>query len=160
MGPGPMFPEIDGLPCSQHQTAAVEAQLKTGAGEGRADMGRHVVLSFIVVHIGAQGTLATEGPNPFLGHQGLEIGRQVLQHPGISIFIDGEGAAGVQATDERLPRTQTTGADLPIEGCGEIGEPFPARVHLQMAQKLLQHEDSRRSGPQCKGFDVVLRTMR
>ena len=43
LGPGPVLPEIDGLPGAEQQPPSSERQGEGGAGEGRADVGGHVI---------------------------------------------------------------------------------------------------------------------
>ena len=40
---GPVLPELDGLPGAEQQPPAAERQGEGGAGEGRADVGGHVI---------------------------------------------------------------------------------------------------------------------
>ncbi len=43
LGPGPVLPEIDGLPGAEQQPTSSKRQGEGGAGEGRADVGGHVI---------------------------------------------------------------------------------------------------------------------
>ena len=53
LAPGPVLPEIDRLPGAEQQPPSSERQGEGGAGEGRADMGGHVIGALVVVAIGA-----------------------------------------------------------------------------------------------------------
>ena len=46
--------------------------------------------------LGAQIAPAADRSHPLLGHQGLQVGGQIDQHPRIGVLIDGERAGGVQ----------------------------------------------------------------
>ena len=116
LGPGAVFPEVDGLPGAEHQLAVLKAEAQAGTGESGADVGWHVIGPLVVVAVGAQRALAADRPCALPRHQSPQVGRQVSQHPGIGVFIDGEGAAGVQRTDHRQARVQAAGANLPIQG--------------------------------------------
>ena len=53
LGPGPMLPEIDGLPGAKHSAPASKQQGEGGTGEGRADGGGPVIGALVVVALGA-----------------------------------------------------------------------------------------------------------
>lgn len=145
MRAGPMLPEVNGLPGAEQQAAPLKAQAQARAGEGRADVGRHVIRSFIVMHVGAQGALAAQRPHALGWHQGLQEGREVDQHPGIGIFVDREGATGVKAGEHRQACAEPGCTNFLIETRGEVGEALAPSRDLQMAEPLLQHGS--RPGP-------------
>lgn len=139
MGVGPVLPEVHRLPGAQGQPAPLHAQAEAGAGEGGADVGRHVVGPLVVVDVGPQGAGAADRPHPLLGHQGPQIGRQILQHARVGVFVDGERAGGVLTHHGGQPEGDAAGGDLAVEGAGEVGEALAAGGERQPAQVLAQH---------------------
>ncbi len=139
LGLGPMLPEIDGLPGADHQPPAPERQGEGGAGEGRADVGGHVIRALVVVAIGAQFAPAADRSHPLLGHQGLEVGGQIQQHPRIGVLVDGERTGGVQTGQVGQAGGQPAGPDLPVEGGGDVGEAFAPGVEAELVEALAQH---------------------
>lgn len=139
LGPGPVLPEIDGLPGAEQQPPASERQGEGGAGEGRADVGGHVIGTFVVMAIGAQIAPAADRSHALLGHEGLQVSGQIDQHPRVSVFVDGERAGGVQTGQVGQAGGQTTGSDLAINGGADVGEALAAGVKAELVQALAQH---------------------
>src|SRR5205823_619953 len=50
VGMAAVFPEVDALPCAEAEASVLERDGKVHAGEGAADMGRHIVGAFGGVH--------------------------------------------------------------------------------------------------------------
>ena len=134
LAPGPMLPEIDGLPSAEQQSPIAKRQGEGGAGQGRADVGGHVIGALVVVAIGSQITPATDRSHPLLGHQGLEVGGQIHQNPGVGVLVDRERAGGVQAGQVGQAIGQPAGPDLTIKGGGDVGEAFATGVEAELLQ--------------------------
>jgi len=47
-----VLPKVDRLPGSQQQSSPLKRLAEAGAGQGRADVGRHVVRTLVVMHVG------------------------------------------------------------------------------------------------------------
>jgi len=139
VSPGPVLPEIDGLPGAEQQPTISERQGEGGAGEGRADVGGHVIGALVVVAIGAQFAPAADRSHPLLGHQGLQVGGQIDQHPRVGVFVDGQRTRGVQTGQVGQAIGQPAGPDLPIKGGADVGEAFAPGVEAELVQALAQH---------------------
>jgi len=137
--PGPVLPEVHGLPGAEQEAPLLKAQAQAGGREGGADVGWHVVGAFVVMAPGPQLALATQGSHPRRRYQGPQEGGQVLQHPGISVFVDGEAAAGMQGNQVGQAVVQAAGADLLVEGVGEVGESLAAGLQAEGMKTLAQH---------------------
>ena len=124
LGPGPVLPEIDSLPGADQQTPASEGQGEGGAGEGRADVGGHVIRAFVVVAVRAQFAPTADRSHPLLGHQGLEVGGQIHQHPRVGVLVDSERAAGMFCENRTESLPHFAPRDLGIERLGDVGEAF------------------------------------
>jgi hypothetical protein len=109
-----MLPEIDGLPGAEQEATLAEGQTQMGAGQGRADVGRHVVGPFVGMAIGAELAQAADWANPLDRSQGLQVSRQIDTHLGVGIFVDGEAARGVHAC--QVEQTKLKAAGLKVLG--------------------------------------------
>ncbi len=81
----PVLPEVDSLPGSQHESPSGNGNLFRGLGQGRADVGRHVVRALSVVDV---------APAVFWYELGKEI-FQIPQHVGVGVFLDQQAGRGV-----------------------------------------------------------------
>ena len=140
LGPGPVLPEIDGLPGAEQQPTSSERQGEGGAGEGRADVGGHVIRALVVVAIGAQLAPAADRSHPLLGHQGLEVGGQIDKHPRVGVLVDRERTGGVHTGQVGQASGQPAGPDLPVKGGADVGEAFATGVEAELVQALAQHQ--------------------
>ena len=95
LGAGPVLPEVDSLPGAEHQLASLEAQAQARAGEGSADVGRHVNWPLVSVNVGAQGALAaiTAAVVGVILNLALFFGYHVLWPSGLGGTLDGASAA-------------------------------------------------------------------
>ena len=133
-----MLPEIDRLPGAQEHSAVVNTQAHGLGGERCADMGWHVVITFVVVQVTATSTVRSARPSAVLRHHGIHPGRQIFQDPWIGIFIDGEAAAGVQAGEMHHAVDQSGLAHALIQLLVQGSEARSVCVDLQVRQPLIQ----------------------
>ena len=133
-----MLPEIDRLPGAQEQSSVVNTQAHGLGGECCADMGWHVVITFVVVQVTATSTVWSARPSSVLRHHGIHPGRQVFEDPWIGILIDGQAAAGVQAGEMHHPGDQSGLVHALIQLLVQGGETRSARFDLQLRQQLIQ----------------------
>ena len=138
-----MFPEIDRLPCTQQQSAVVNTQAHGLGGECCADMGWHVVITFVVVQVTSTPAVWSARSSSVLRHHGIHPGLQIFQDPWIGVFIDGEAAAGVQAGEMHHPGHQTGLVHPLIQLSVQGGETRSVRVDLQLRQQLIQRHAMR-----------------
>lgn len=143
----PVLPEINSLPGAEQQSTVLKRQAELAGGEGRTDVGRHVVGPFIGVDVGAQVAPAAHRPDALFGHQGPQVGREVAQHPRIGVLIDREAAGGVQTHQVEQAELQAAGGDAGVQPGGEIGETLPGGLNLQGLEALAQHRDRTNSKP-------------
>lgn len=94
-----VLPQVDRLPGSQEQSSPLKRLAEAGAGQDRADVGRHVVRALVVMHISPQFTVAAQRLDPLHGHQGPQIGGQVGQHGRFGILVHRQRRAALQAGD-------------------------------------------------------------
>jgi len=131
-----VLPQVDRLPGSQQQSSPLKRLGEAGAGQGRTDVGRHVVRALVIMHVGLQLTLSAQRLHPLHGHQGPQVGGQVGQHAWVAILVHGQRRAAVQAGDHSDAGVQAAGADLGVEGGGDVGEALTPGLQLQRLQVL------------------------
>ena len=103
------------MPGAQQQLSSTDAQAEGLAGECGSDVGRHVIGSFVVMEIPA---VFRNG----IGHPCLKV----LQHPWISVLVDREACARVQAGEVQHTLVEPRAADPGIQPTVQTGE-SPAR---------------------------------
>ncbi len=85
MGVGAVLPQVDALPGSELEAGVADGDGEADEGEGHADVGGHIVGSFVAVE---EGAIA-------IGDESAEEGFEVFAHGGVGVFVDEEGGAGV-----------------------------------------------------------------
>ena len=133
-----MFPEIDRLPGSQQQSPVLNAEAHGLGGERCADMGWHVVITFVVVQVTATSAIRSARPSPVLRHHCIHPGRQIFENPWVRVFIDGEAATGVQAGEMHHAVDQSGLAHALIQLLVQGSEARSVCVDLQVRQPLIQ----------------------
>ena len=73
-----MLEEVKSLPGSKYGAAGCDRDAQLGMGEHGAEMGRHVVGTFVVMDISRA-----------FGGETLEVGQDILSHRRIGILLDG-----------------------------------------------------------------------
>ena len=109
-----MLPEVHGLPGAQQQLSSTDAQAEGLAGECCSDMGRHVIRSFVVMEIAAVFWNGIRHPCI-----------QVLQNPWISVLVDREACARVQAREVQYALVKACVADPGVQPTVQTGEALP-----------------------------------
>ena len=100
--------QIDALPGSEYGTTAGDWNRKAGLGEGRANVGRHVVRSFYTVAIESR----------ISGNQSPEKVLQIMAHIRVGILLDGQGSRRVADV-----QGQETSSDLLSPGTNSALRP-------------------------------------
>jgi len=132
-----MLPEIHRLPLSEHQTTVVHAQRQGLTGESSADMGRHVVIAFIVVEVTAALAIAIAWTFAVIGNNRLHPGVEVFENPRIGVFVDGEAGARVQTGEMQHPQLNVSAADPAVELFVQAREALAWSGDHQLIQNLV-----------------------
>jgi hypothetical protein len=98
MGGTAVLPEVNGLPSSQNKTTALNTQVQGLARQGGADVGWHVIGTFVVVEV--RTTFWHHIRHPSL---------EVLKNPWIGILINREAGACVKAGEMQYTVVQSSG---------------------------------------------------
>jgi hypothetical protein len=88
MGGTAVLPEVNGLPSSQNKTTALNTQVQGLARQGGADVGWHVIGTFVVMDVWTT-----------FGHHIRHPSLEVLKNPRIRILINGEAGACMEACE-------------------------------------------------------------
>jgi hypothetical protein len=88
MGGTAVLPEVNGLPSSQNQTTILNTQAQGLARQGGADVGWHVIGTFVVMDVWTT-----------FGHHIRHPSLEVLKNPRIRILINREAGACVEACE-------------------------------------------------------------
>src|SRR5215468_8637795 len=86
----PMLPEIDALPCAEHQAPGFERDRKLHRGEGRPDMGWHVIVALVAM---------TE-ERVAVGNQTGQEALEITEHVRIRVLLHDE-TRGRMSNEER-----------------------------------------------------------
>ena len=131
-----VLPEVHGLPGAKQQLPSTDAQAEGLAGQCCSDMGRHVIRSFVGMEIPA---VFRNG----IGHPRIKV----LQHPWISVLVDGEACTGVQTREVQNGLVEARAADPGIQPTVQTGESFPRGLDRNLMQDLLHSHHSRAFSP-------------
>jgi hypothetical protein len=116
---------------------AIDAQGEGLGGECRTDVGGHVVITLVIVQIGAALAVAVQGTAAILRDHRIHPGLQIRQNPGIGVLIDGQTAAGVQAAQVQHAPLHASGTNPTVEFPVERGEAWAVGRNLDLVQVLL-----------------------
>lgn len=137
VGDRPVLPQVDALPHANQQAAVLDAQAQSLAGQGRADVGGHVVIALVVMGIAQPFAKAIEGAVAVLGNECIHPGRQIVQHPRVRVFVDRQAGTGVQAAQVQHAQVNA-GCGNPLVELGiQPGETLAMGAYLQLMQGLL-----------------------
>ena len=137
VGDRPVFPQVDALPHTHQQAAVLDAQAQGLAGQGRADVGGHVVIALVVMGVANPVAKAIGGAIAVLGNQRLHPGGQVVQHPRVRVLVDRQAGAGVQAAQVQHAQVDARCRNPLVELAIEPGETLALGAYLQLMQGLL-----------------------
>jgi hypothetical protein len=101
-------------------------------------MGRHIVIPFVVVQVPTTMSVWATRSGSVLRHHRVHPCGQILEHPRISILINGEAATGVQAREVHHSNVQSGLEHQLIQLVVERGETWSVSVDLQFIQHLSQ----------------------
>jgi hypothetical protein len=144
----PVLPQVNPLPNPKEQFPAIKTQRQGLGGEGRTDVGRHVVVTLVIVSIAGALAVAVEGTTTILRDHRIHPGLQIRQNPGIGVLIDGQAAAGVQAAQVQHASLHASGTNPVVEFPVQAAEAWAVGRNLDCVQVLLH-------GPALAGLTSV-----
>ncbi len=133
-----MFPEVHRLPHAQQESSLIHTQGHRLRRQRSADVSRHVIWTLVIVPIAVTPTVPICRTPTILRNNRFHPGRQVLKHPGVSVFIDGQARAGVQTGEVQHTLIETGASNPGIELLIQSGETRSRRSQLQDMQTLHQ----------------------
>jgi len=137
VGNRPVLPQVDALPHAHQQATLLDAQAQGLAGQGRADVGGHVVIALIVMGIANPVAKAIGGAVAVLGNQRIHPGGQVVEHSRVRVLVDRQAGTGVQAAEVQHAQVDVRYGNPLVELAIEPGEALAMGAHLQVMQDLL-----------------------
>ena len=138
MGGASVLPEVDPLPGAQEQASFIDAETEGLTGQCRADVGRHVVKTLIVVAITVAMACGGHGAAAILGDNRIHPALQVLKHSGIGVFVNGQAGARVQTGQMQHSPLQSRASQPGVQSFIESGEAAAWCGDLQLFETLIE----------------------
>ena len=82
-------------------------------------------------------TIRSLGTSTILWNNRVHPGRQILQHPWVGVFVDGEAAAGVETGEMQNPGVDASGRQPLIQLWIEARETLAMGLERELLQHLL-----------------------
>jgi len=124
----PVFPEIDPLPGSEREPAALERKGKIHRRQRGADVRGHIVSALGGV----------DEQRVAIAHEPREKSVEVAAHIGVGIFLDEQRGGSMPQMQRQQAVPQFILNDPLLDGVGEFNQTAPARRDHQF-MKLLAH---------------------
>jgi hypothetical protein len=137
-----VFPQINSLPCPEKQAAALNAERHGLRRQSGADVSWHVVIALVVVEVTSALAMAVEGAAAVLWNYGIHPSRQILQHPWISVLVDGEAGAGVETGEVKHAQADARAGNPAVEFFVQAREPLASGGELQLIENLPHNSHS------------------